>query len=153
MEQKTNINRKIAFVLLIIWWGAFTFYAGIVVPVGMRVLGSHTEMGFITQEVTNYLNYLSLPIFLFVSYVFRTEKWLFRLGILLIFLQISLFILHAKLFNLLAGRYAAAGVPHFQSFIVKSKTIFYSLHRIYLLISTLIWLIVSGLVIIKVRQK
>jgi hypothetical protein len=148
MEQKININRKIAFVLLIILWGAFTFYAGIVVPIGMRVLGSHTEMGFITQEVTNYLNYFSLPIFLFVSYVFRAEKWLFRLGILLILLQISLFILHTKLFNLLAG-----GVPHFQSLMVKSKTIFYSLHRTYLLISTLIWLIVSGIVFVEVRRE
>lgn len=28
MEQKININQKIAFALLTIWWGAFTFYIG-----------------------------------------------------------------------------------------------------------------------------
>lgn len=137
------ISRKLAIALLLIWWGAFTFYAGIVVSVGMKVLGSHTEMGFITQEVTNYLNYISLPIFLFVSYIFRAEKWLFRLGILLIILQIILFVLHGKLFNLL----------DFQLLTVKSKTVFYSLHRIYLLVSTLIWLIVSAIILVEVQKN
>ena len=38
------------------WQGGFTFYAGVVVPVGQEVLGSHLEQGFITREVTWYLN-------------------------------------------------------------------------------------------------
>lgn len=140
--KKMNITiRKLAF--LFIWWGAFTFYAGIVVPVGMKVLGSHIEMGFITQEVTNYLNFISLPIFLYVCYIFRAEKLQFRLGILLIMLQIILFVLHDKLFNLL----------EFQLFTVKSKSVFYSLHRIYLLLSTFIWLIVSGIIFVEVKKN
>lgn len=141
-------SRKIAILLLLIWWGAFTFYSGVVINVGMKVLGSHTEMGFITQKVTNYLNYFSLPIFLFISYIYRAERWLFLLSILLVFLQIFLFVLHQKLDNLLAG-----GVPHFQGFIVKQKTEFYFLHRIYLLTSTFIWLVVSGFVIVGFRRK
>lgn len=143
MEQEININRKIAFGLLSIWWGAFTFYAGIVVPVGMKVLASHTKMGFITQEVTNYLNYFSLSIFLYTTFVFRIEKRLFRLSILLVILQISLFALHCKLAYLL----------DFQSLTVKSRDFFYSLHQIYLLISTVIWLIVSGLMFVEVRRR
>ena len=106
-------SRKIALIVLSIWWGAFTFYAGIVIHVGMKVLGSHTEMGFITQEVTNYINYYSLPTFVFVTYIFRQEKCFFRLGILLIFLQISLFILHKKLFQTL----------DFQAIAVKQKSV------------------------------
>lgn len=140
--------KKSALIVLSVWWGGFTFYAGIVIPIGMKVLGSHTKMGFITQEVTNYVNYFGLPIFVFVTYVFRKEKWLFGISILLVFLQISLFILHEKLFYLLAG-----GVPHFQAFMVKSKTEFYNLHRIYLLISTLIWVLVSGLIFVEISKK
>jgi hypothetical protein len=38
------------------WQGGFTFYAAVVVPVGQEVLGSHLEQGFITRQVTTYLN-------------------------------------------------------------------------------------------------
>ncbi len=137
------IFRKIVFVLLSIWWGGFTFYAGIVIPVGMKVLGSHTKMGFITQEVSNYLNYFGLPIFLFTAYIFRAKKWLFSFGILLVFLQIMLFILHIKLDYLL----------DYQLFKTKSKEVFYNFHRIYLLISTLIWLLITGLMVLEIRKK
>ncbi|CAH0994140.1 hypothetical protein EMA8858_00247 [Emticicia aquatica] len=138
-----DIGRKITVVLLIIWWGAFTFYAGIVVPIGMRVLGSHTKMGFITQAVTNYLNYFSIIIFVGTAFQYRTQKKLFGLSILLIFLQITLFILHFKL-NLFLD---------FQLFIVKSKASFYLFHRIYLLISTLIWLLLSTIILVEVKNN
>jgi hypothetical protein len=54
---------QLKIITLSIWWGTFTFYAGIVVTVGMQVLGSHIAMGFITQQVTVYLNIFSLIIF------------------------------------------------------------------------------------------
>jgi hypothetical protein len=38
------------------WQGGFTFYAAVVVPVGQEELGSHLQQGFITRQVTNYLN-------------------------------------------------------------------------------------------------
>jgi len=41
---------------LMFWQGGFTFYGGVVVPVGSAVLGSERERGFITRQVTNYLN-------------------------------------------------------------------------------------------------
>ena len=41
---------------LMFWQGGFTFYGGVVVPVGSAVLGSDREQGFITRSVTNYLN-------------------------------------------------------------------------------------------------
>lgn len=135
------IDRKINLILLSIWWGAFTFYAGIVIPLGMKVLGGHTEMGFITQQVTGYLNYLSLLIFVFTAYIFRGEKRFFIAILLLILLQLLLFFVHFELDKLL----------DFEQRIVLNKVAFYTLHRVYLLISTVIWLIVSGLVFAKLK--
>ena len=49
-------RRFLVLVALMFWLGGFTFYASVVVPVGQRELGSHLEQGFITRQVTNYLN-------------------------------------------------------------------------------------------------
>src|SRR5882757_5404654 len=49
-------RRFLAVAALMFWQGGFTFYAAVVVPVGQDVLGSHLEQGFITREVTWYLN-------------------------------------------------------------------------------------------------
>jgi hypothetical protein len=50
------LRRFLTLVALIFWQGGFTFYAAVVVPIGQRVLGSHLEQGFITREVTWYMN-------------------------------------------------------------------------------------------------
>lgn len=133
--------RKINLLLLSIWWGAFTFYSGVVINVGMQVLGSHTKMGFITQTVMNYLNFISLPIFVFTAYTFRSEKYFFRTALLLMLLQVVLFFVHFELDKLL----------DFEHQIVLNKATFYALHRVYLLISTAIWLIVSWVLLMLVR--
>ncbi len=135
-------TQKISLLLLGIWWGAFTFYSGVVINVGMQVLGSHTEMGFITQAVTNYLNFISFPILVFMAYTFRTEKRFFTTALLLVFLQAILFFLHFELDKLL----------DIEQRIILNRATFYSFHRVYLLISTLIWLIVSGILILTVRN-
>ncbi len=135
------IDRKINLILLSIWWGAFTFYSGVVINVGMQVLGNHTEMGFITQAVTGYINFISLPIFIFMVYSFRAEKRFFIVALFLVLLQFILFFVHFELDKLL----------DFEQRIVLNKATFYSLHRIYLWTSTLIWLIVSGLVFAKLK--
>lgn len=49
--------RRLLVIAVIAWWlGGFTFYAGVAVPVGMQVLGSHRTVGFVTERVTNWLN-------------------------------------------------------------------------------------------------
>ena len=48
--------RFVAFGLLAFWQGGFMFYGGVVIAAAHRVLGSHLEVGFITQRVTNWLN-------------------------------------------------------------------------------------------------
>jgi hypothetical protein len=142
MQQEIDKKQKIALLLLIIWWGAFTFYSGVVINVGIKVLGSHTQMGFITQEVTNYLNFISLPIFIFTAYVFRSEKRFFIAALSLVLLQVVLFFVHLELDKLL----------DFEQRIVINKAFFYSLHRIYLWTSTIIWLIVSGMIVVESRK-
>lgn len=42
------------------WMGGFTFYAEIVIPTASHVLGSHRQVGFITQQVTHWLNLIGL---------------------------------------------------------------------------------------------
>src|SRR5260370_16274673 len=63
-EERTNpsngmptlVRRVLVLAALMFWQGGFTFYAAVVVPVGQDVLGSHLAQGFITRQVTNYLN-------------------------------------------------------------------------------------------------
>src|SRR5262245_13630283 len=52
----TVVRRWLLLWALMFWQGGFTFYGGVVVPVGSDVLGSEREQGFITRKVTNYLN-------------------------------------------------------------------------------------------------
>ena len=52
----TVVRRWLLLWALMFWQGGFTFYGGVVVPVGSAVLGSEREQGFITRRVTNYLN-------------------------------------------------------------------------------------------------
>lgn len=43
-----------------LWQGGFLFYTAVVVPIGTDYLGSATLQGFITQRVTNWLNYFGM---------------------------------------------------------------------------------------------
>jgi hypothetical protein len=52
----TLYRRFAVLAALMFWQGGFTFYAAVVVPVGQNVLRSHTRQGFITRQVTDYLN-------------------------------------------------------------------------------------------------
>jgi hypothetical protein len=140
---------QIKIIILSIWWGAFTFYAGIVVSVGMKVLGSHTEMGFITQQVTVYLNLISLFVFIFYAYClkneeFTSDKLVEEITVIsLIGFQLLLFLLHNYQTELL----------DFENHKIINRDDFYLLHRIYLIIETLIWLVVSVLILKEFFKK
>jgi hypothetical protein len=49
--------QRYLFLLTFAWWmGGLTFYALIVIPTATHVLGNHRDVGFITQQVTRWLN-------------------------------------------------------------------------------------------------
>jgi len=142
-------SNQLRITILSIWWGAFTFYSGIVVPLGMRVLGSHTQMGMITQEVTVYLNIFSFMIFVTYAHSLRYEsdktdglvKQL--MAITLVACQILLFLIHSYLTDMI-------DVEHQKVF---NSNNFYFLHRLYLIIEIMIWLIVSYVIFKLLNSK
>jgi hypothetical protein len=52
----TLLRRCLVVAALMFWQGGFTFYASVVVPLGQAILHPPTEQGFITRQVTNWLN-------------------------------------------------------------------------------------------------
>ena len=49
--------QRYLFLLAFAWWmGGLTFYALVVIPTASHVLGNHRDVGFITQQVTYWLN-------------------------------------------------------------------------------------------------
>src|SRR6478672_2649926 len=56
------VTRRFATVLaLAVWFGGFTFYSTAVIATSQEVLHSQLSAGLITQQVTNWLNWISLP--------------------------------------------------------------------------------------------
>src|SRR5207247_5841896 len=49
-------RRFLVIVALGFWLGGFAFYAGVVIHTGHRVFGGMRETGFLTQQVTGWLN-------------------------------------------------------------------------------------------------
>ena len=56
LYPRGTLRRFMVFAAIAFWLGGFTFYAGVVIPVGMEVLGGHLRQGFITQQVTQWIN-------------------------------------------------------------------------------------------------
>ncbi len=50
----TLLRRFMVLVALMFWQGGFIFYAAVVVPLGQEMFG--TQQGFLTRDVTDYLN-------------------------------------------------------------------------------------------------
>lgn len=48
------LRRFLVVAALMFWHGGFTFYAAVVVPLGQEIVGK--RQGFLTREVTDYLN-------------------------------------------------------------------------------------------------
>jgi hypothetical protein len=132
------VRRFLVFAAIAFWLGGFTFYAGVVIPIGMQVLGGHLRQGFITQRVTECINIAALcaiPILCWNTAANwgRTAK-LVRYGlgwslIVIALIQAELLVLHPYLDRLLD---------------VKGRSItdegrFDLLHHIYLLSATAQW--------------
>ena len=113
------------------WWGGLTVYSGIVVPIGASVLGA-TEQGFVTQRVTNWLNVLAAAALLASARpVFRSGRRGLQAGWIILALALgTLAGLHPVLDSLL--------VPGHREVLDHDR--FYTLHRVYLWMTTVQWL-------------
>lgn len=132
-----KITAVITFISFALWWGGFTFYATWVIPTTHEILGSHFAAGMITQRVSHVLNVLT-AVFIIATliqfYCERNEKrQLIPLSIIAFGLVVLLF-LHPQLDKFV--------LTETQS--LTDKQGFYIYHRVYLLVSTVIWL--AGLV-------
>ena len=140
-----SVRRFLTTLALALWWGGFTFYALVVIPTAQKVLHSHVKVGFITQQVTGWLNWCGVAALVFLLWHLLTEQgwsprarrvfwisWLVMLAA-----QISLFILHPRLDALL----------DFSAREILDEPRFYFLHRVYLCVSTGQWL--AGVVLFR----
>jgi hypothetical protein len=78
--------------------GGFAFYFAVVVPTGGKVLGG-SQQGFVTQQVTHWLNLIgiiALLMFLWDAMAHRS-RLLFASWMLLAVLQVCLFAIHRQL--------------------------------------------------------
>ncbi|HYV38247.1 MAG TPA: hypothetical protein VE988_21365 [Gemmataceae bacterium] len=140
------IRRFWVIAALMFWQGGFTFYAAVVVPIGADVLGSHLAQGFVTRQVTIYLNLagaVSLPILaLDIAATTDATRWRPRArwalcGVLLVTLLVQCW-LHYRLDDLLDP----AARRHLD------KPTYLALHAVYLHVSTSQWIAaLAGLVL------
>lgn len=132
-------HRVLLMVALAVWFGGFTFYTSVVVPIGTDVLGSSRTQGFVTQQVTHVLNIIggfALAIGLIDLFVERARRsvrvttFLSVILLLLIVLWIALLFVHPMLDLMLEPEHEY----------VADEARFYQLHRVYLWVSTFQWL-------------
>lgn len=120
-------------VTLAVWWGGLTFYAAIVVPLGIEQFGG-VEQGALTQRVTLRLNMAGtiVGIFLLADALGRKPRnCRVVLASALIGLQAGLWFWHSRLSRWLGAT----------SMSPRSDESFYFEHRIYLWITTVQWLV------------
>ena len=133
----TVVRRWLLLWAILFWQGGFTFYGGVVVPVGSAVLGSEREQGFITRKVTNDLNLagaVALGVWCWdlsagrgTSPGGRRLRWAIWAGLVLMLAVLAW--LHLRLDELMDPEAA----------MILDRPRFRSLHGRYLVVSTVQW--------------
>lgn len=131
LNQSLYVRGAWKYVLTIswaMWWGGLSFYAIVVVPIGTEQFGS-VGQGFVTQQVTQWHNVMSLLILVCTSVeAYRSQSrilWMFAVGLLLI--SVGLFGWHHRLTQMMD--FKEQSVP----------SDFYSQHAVYLWITAAQW--------------
>jgi hypothetical protein len=132
------IRRYLTVLVFAMWMGGFTFYAEIVIPTASKVLGSHRQAGFITQQVTGWLNLIgiaALAVFLWNLMAewprqpARRRLWLAIAWVTMLLAHIGLFATHPFIDRLLDAQ--TRGISDFDRF--------ENLHTVYLGFGTTEW--------------
>ena len=117
-------------VLFAFWIGGFTFYAAVVVPIGTAVLGT-VEQGFVTRQVTQYLNATGTVTLLYLLVGLRKRGRVAIVTWLIIAAaQALMFGLHGWLDSMLDPEAMIELVP---------RSDFYGAHQFYLFAATAQW--------------
>lgn len=136
------VRRFVVLCTLIFWLGGFTFYSGVVIPVGRMVLGSHRDQGFITRHVAPVIT-MACGVFLLAAgwdeLVSRDRSvWRRRLRwtawAILAATSIALVVLFPRLDEMLAP----------ETWQIRTRADFRGLHLWYINISTAQWVIGMG---------
>ena len=136
MSSIGTLRRVVAILLLTLWWGGFSFYAGRVVFIGHQVLKSKVRQGFITERVTAELNWFGVAALALVGVELLASRSSFRrrpmwiAWAVTVIATLVLFLLHAKL----------AGMLDFSARQVADDAHFYDWHRVYLWTASVQWL-------------
>jgi hypothetical protein len=126
--MRATIRLYLVVSLLAFWLGGLTFYAGVVVPIANRVVGSD-QQGLVTQQATNYLNGIGvgvLAVLLGHALIVRSRALLVVVA-LMSAAQVALFLIHGQLDAMLDSSAVDAGD-------------FYAIHRRYLIVTAGHWL-------------
>lgn len=132
------------------WFGGFTFYIAVVVPTGTEVLGSARKQGFITQQVTHHLNWISAVAIavMFWEVLKGFPKIRVKSKLAAMFLLISMLAMTGYLVYV---HVKLDGFLDFEKRTVASADVFYQWHRVYLWVSTVQWVFAILFSILLVR--
>ena len=121
------------------WMGGFSFYGGVVITIGAKVLaGGEREFGFVTQQVTNWLNLIgSIALIVFLVDLSidwklpgKRGRWLLLcLWFVMALMHAGLIAIHPRMDRLLV----------IDTLSIRHGADFHALHRVYLGLSTLEW--------------
>ena len=143
MTAPARVRRLAATLLLSLWWGGFSFYAGRVVFIGHEVLRSKIRQGFITERVTTELNWLGMTALALVGWELfaarsTTRRTAWAAWAVALLATLALFALHSKL----------AGMLDFNTRQLADDEHFYGWHRVYLLTATVQWIAGAALLLV-----
>jgi hypothetical protein len=131
--------RRYCYILLLgAWMGGFTFYALIVIPTAQRVLESERDAGFITRQVTNWLNLIGAGVLLILVWLLAAGRRCLpprlRFGLaatwaIMVLAQLGLFLTHPLIDRFL--EVPGHKLHHYEQFD--------KMHTVYLVFATTQW--------------
>ncbi len=127
-----------------LWFGGFTFYAALVVPVANSIMPDAVPFGFVTQKVTHGINALHGAFLIVATWeivsqyrLVNQRKWQLHLLALAIIVSaaalVCLLLIRLRLDAMMNGTTFEINEPEGGSF--------YGTHAMYLNLSTLTWLL------------
>jgi hypothetical protein len=131
-------RRFLVIAVIAFWLGGFTFYASVVIHTGHRVFGNRAETGFLTQQVTYWLNFsgvIALTVLLANGLADwrHANRWI-KSGLwvtwaIMVAILAALYTLHPMIDRML----------DIEAHRVVDRSQFYGMHKTYMNLSTAQW--------------